>query len=143
MKKIAGIILAAALFAMPVYAADSDIASLSDEELQELQTNISQELSDRAAETAEVLTGGDYTGGQDIRAGRYIFSLPADSEDHAALVYLFASVEDTEDNDKKLESGWVDERNNLCFGIADGQVLRIREDVVATLVPVLPFKPDA
>lgn len=32
MKKIAGIILAAALFAIPVYAADIDIASLSDEE---------------------------------------------------------------------------------------------------------------
>ena len=142
MKKIAGIILAAALFAIPVYAADIDIASLSDEELQEVQTDISEELSDRASETSEVLTGGDYTGGKDIKAGRYIFTLPEDSEDHAALVCLLANKEDTEDSDKELESGWVDERNNLCFAIADGQVLRIREDVVATPVPALPFAPD-
>ena len=142
MKKIAGIILAAALFAMPVYAADIDIASLSDEELQELQTDILEELSDRASETSGILTGGDYTGGKDIKAGRYIFTLPEESEDHAALVCLFANKEDTEDSDKELESGWVDERNNLCFAIADGQVLRIREDVVATPVPALPFAPD-
>ena len=108
MKKIAGIILAAALFAMPVYAADIDIASLSDEELQELQTDILEELSDRASETSGILTGGDYTGGKDIKAGRYIFTLPEESEDHAALVCLFANKEDTEDSDKELESGWVD-----------------------------------
>ena len=71
-----------------------------------------EELSDRASETSGILTGGDYTGGKDIKAGRYIFTLPEESEDHAALVCLFANKEDTEDSDKELESGWVDERNN-------------------------------
>ena len=124
------------------YVPDGEIASLSDDELKDLQTQTAQELSNRSQEAAVVLKEGNYVGGADIRAGWYIFTLPEESDDHAALVYLFENMDDCENSENKLESGWVDERNSLSFAIGDGQVLRIREDVVATPVPPLPFTPD-
>ena len=128
--------------AMTDYVPDGEIASLSDDELKGLQTQTAQELSNRSREAAAVLSEGNYVGGADIKAGWYVFTLPEESDDHAALVYLFENMEDCENSENELESGWVDEHNNLSFAIGDGQVLRIREDVVATPVPPLPFAPD-
>ena len=57
MKKIACIILATALFAMPVYAADIDRTSMSDEELLDIQTRADEETSNSSLEVSAVLSG--------------------------------------------------------------------------------------
>ena len=138
MKKIACIILATALFAMPVYAADIDRTSMSDEELLDIQTRADEETSNSSLEVSAVLSGGKYVGGEDIKTGRYVFT-PAQT---SARVFLYDNMDDCENGENELESGWVNEHVNMSFNISDGQVLMIMEDVVATLAPVLPFAPS-
>ena len=133
MKKIACIILATALFAMPVYAADIDRTSMSDEELLDIQTRADEETSNSSLEVSAVLSGGKYVGGEDIKTGRYVFT-PVQTRE-SSLIYLYDNMDDCANDENELESGWVSKHENMSFYISDGQVLVIREDVVATLAP--------
>ena len=124
---------------MTAFAEDTDLSSLSVEELGELQTIVTEELANRFLEVTGPLDAGCYVAGVDIRPGRYVFSLPAAAKDNATLVYLFESADDYRNDEEELESGWVDDNENMSFTINDGQALYVRDDVVATLVPDLPF----
>lgn len=82
MKKSIIIATISAAIAMSTigYAYDLDLKSLSDEEIAQLFTDVTQEVVDRNINKSSDLLPGTYVGGVDIPVGGYDISAPANDE---------------------------------------------------------------
>lgn len=74
MKKLVLLIVAMLLFSiMAVRAEGIDLSGMTTEELIELDLQISEELHSRESVTNNYLYQGNYTVGEDLEEGRYVF----------------------------------------------------------------------
>ncbi len=104
------------------YAYDLDLKSLSDEEIAQLFTDVTQEVVDRNINKSSELLPGTYVGGVDIPVGGYDVFSPAGGDDldidisgngPKGIYYSFSEIADEEENAE------------YHFSIKDGETLSI------------------
>lgn len=145
MKKVLCFILALVLTVTPVFAAEIDLSSLSDEELVDLQERVMEELDNRSVLTAVPLTQGNYVVGTDIAAGQYIFTPVPSDDSYGGVVSIFKDPQSTTMQDlvsgKYFSPSKPDEEFHAS--LLDGQFILVKDQgIMIAKAPALPFAPD-
>ena len=152
MRKIVGLVLAGCLtFSSCVFAADIDLSSLSDDELQALKGKVDLEMSNRALGESALLQEGVYVVGKDVKAGSYVFtglvegSVPEgdDLEDVVMPAQLFYFKSEDDHSDWNVDAyDYAEPGNPVRRSFEDGEVFEVSyQSVMATYSEPLPFAP--
>lgn len=125
MKKLVSILLVL-MTLMPLgLAEESNLESLTLNELVSLSATVNAEIIRRRENPGKTLTAGDYTVGEDLQAGKYIFTVTSVvkfSPDSSS--YCLISLEDV-DGGSMLYAGFLEPDDTFYFPLEDGMHLSI------------------
>ena len=142
MKKIVCLILAVLLLTVPVYAADVDLDSLTDDELQELQARVNEAVNQRGLNGAAILPRGNYYIGKDIAAGTYVVMDGDLTDDDFTQLMFYDSEEDVQKR-KGHDSRLANAGESIRVDLPDGLIMNVDYSPALFMVaPKLPFAPE-
>lgn len=113
------------------FAADVDLASLSDDEVVELTKACQDELAARGLNKAANLPEGYYIAGQDIPVGSYyaILTLPDEATrfSERESIYIYTSFDSSADRkfDCQISGDAASHTKEVYFSIQEGEVLLV------------------
>ena len=123
MKKLIVLALSTMLLITPVFAS-VDLGSMSDQELVDLKTQVTEEMIRRGS--IDVLPKGTYLVGTDLKAGKYTFTGIGDDYYY---VGWYACKED-EENDNVGDYEGLSEGNQAFFDLSDGMIFYNQQEVM-------------
>lgn len=138
MKKLIALFLSVVLFAFPVFAADLDLSSLSDEELLAISSAVQAELKSRNISEENCIKKGAYVVGTDIAAGSYVLTGTLEGEEYTD-VYVYASMDDYHEY-HSLESNYLKGKESVNVQFTDGTVVYFSKDTLIEKTST-PFAP--
>lgn len=96
MKKFLALLLVMILVCVPAFASTVDLGSLTDSELEELQSDLNNEFISRGLVIDQPFPAGNYIAGKNIRAGSY--TIKAD-KDTTGRYYIYSTEDGFKDHD--------------------------------------------
>lgn len=108
-----------------------DVATMSLEELVELDQTIDKEIALRTGENQDNVISGVFIGGKNISVGQYIFICPV--EDDESCIYLYNTQESYKEGER------YDQFYSLYYGdkfmlyIEEGMTLEVYDVIIETL----------
>ncbi len=130
-RKVLCSIIAAMCFAYPVMAAETDLSSMTLDELVELRNSITQEILARTAdEEMETIPAGVYVAGTDIKVGSYTITV---SEDGNVAMFIYENEDAFNSTTKSgnteralpLFDTFLMHSGSATANLKEGQVLRL------------------
>ena len=141
MKRIICLILATMMLSIPVYAADIDVASLSDDELKALQVKVNDEIHTRHLDGSAIVPLGTYYVGKDIEAGTYLAE-DDDPDDPGSIIFIY-NDEDAYNTNTPSETYQIWKGQSARIPLDDGWIMKVMSAPTSLRIAEdLPFAPE-